>query len=270
MLGAGVPHTPYFPRLAQDPASSVAASFRRVADRVRAAKLDVLVIFDTDHLVNFFLDAMPTFAIGTAGRADGPHETSAEMPHYEVPLAQGFARDLLAYGLRSGFDLTSCEEVKLDHSTLVPLHFTVPQMDIPIVPVFVRGITYPLPTARRCFQLGVMLSRFIAARRYDERVGVFASGSLSLEVGGPWSGRVDREWISRVCDHLREGRHAELVRSATPARLWRAGNIGGEILNWIALLGAIGNETRPAFVEPAVEPPDRPRDGHAYAVWELA
>lgn len=263
-----MPHTPYFPRLAKDPSSSVAVNFARVAERIRDARLDVLVIFDTDHLVNFFLDAMPTFAVGTARSADGPHELGAEIPFYTVPIAQDFARDLLGYGLRSGFDLTSCEELKLDHSTLVPLHFTIPDMSVPIVPVFVRGIAYPLPTARRCVRLGRMVRRFVEARRSDERVGVLASGSFSLEVGGPWGGRVDGGWIAKVCDDLREGRYADVVRGATPAQLWRAGNIGGEILDWIALLGVVGDR-RPAFVEPCVEPPDAPRDGHAYAVWDL-
>lgn len=268
MLAAGVPHTPYFPRLAKDPSSTVSVNFRRVAERVRAARLDALVIFDTDHMVNFFLDTMPTFAVGTARSADGPHELGAEIPFCTVAIAQDLARGLLAYGVRSGFDLASCDELKLDHSTLVPLHFTLPEMDVPIVPVFVRGINYPLPTARRCYRLGSMLRRFVASRRSDERIGVFASGSISLEVGGPWGGRVDREWIARVCDLMREGRYAEIVRAATPAQLWRAGNIGGEILNWIALFGVVG-EARPVFVEPVVEPPDQPRDGHAYAVWEL-
>ena len=45
-----------------------------------------------------------------------------------------------------------------------------------------------------------------------------------------------------------------------------AGNTGGELLNWIALLGAMG-DTRPLWIEADVQPPESPRDGHAYGVW---
>jgi hypothetical protein len=40
----------------------------------------------------------------------------------------------------------------------------------------------------------------------------------------------------------------------------RAGNVGGELLDWIAMLGAVG-ERRPTFVTPQME------QGHAYAAW---
>ena len=39
-----------------------------------------------------------------------------------------------------------------------------------------------------------------------------------------------------------------------------AGNVSGETLNWIALLGAIGKR-QPVFLEP------QPAQGHAYGVW---
>ena len=40
----------------------------------------------------------------------------------------------------------------------------------------------------------------------------------------------------------------------------KAGNVGGEILNWIAMLGAIGNR-KPNYVAPQMQ------NGHAYGVW---
>jgi hypothetical protein len=42
--------------------------------------------------------------------------------------------------------------------------------------------------------------------------------------------------------------------------LLRAGNVGGELLDWIAMLGAVDNK-RPKFVTPQME------QGHAYAAW---
>jgi protocatechuate 4,5-dioxygenase beta chain len=181
------------------------------------------------------------------------------MPHYRVSIHEPFARALFEYGLNAEFDLASKEEMALDHSILVPLHFLTPRMHIPIVPVYIRGLAAPLPLARRCLALGRMVGEFIARWPGEERVAVLASGSFSLEVGGPRIGRTDQEWMATVLGLLREGRLEELVGLASTERMLAAGNVSGELLNWIAMLGAIG-EARPLFVEP--------EDGHAYAVWE--
>jgi gallate dioxygenase len=51
-----------------------------------------------------------------------------------------------------------------------------------------------------------------------------------------------------------------LIAEATEHQLLKAGNVGGELLNWIAMLGAIGNR-RPTFVAPQLQ------NGHAYGIW---
>jgi hypothetical protein len=47
---------------------------------------------------------------------------------------------------------------------------------------------------------------------------------------------------------------------ATEERMVAAGNVSGELLNWIALLGAVGRR-RPKLLEPQMS------HGHAYGVW---
>jgi len=270
VVGVGVPHTPYFPRFVEQAGkdSRVASLFRQVSEKLAAAAPDVLIVLDSDHLVNFFFDNLPTFCVGLADEAEGPYETSRQMPWYKVRIAQGLAKGFLKYGLDSGFDLAGAEELRLDHSILVPLHFLTPRMDIPIVPVFIKGLAEPLPRASRCHALGRMLRRFIERWPGKERVAVVASGSFSLEVGGPQMGWVDQEWVSTVCGLIRQGKTAELVRRATSRRMIAAGNTGGELLNWIALLGAVG-DNRPLFFEPDGQPADQPRDAHAYGVWQV-
>ena len=91
------------------------------------------------------------------------------------------------------------------------------------------------------------------------------SGSFSLEIGGPRtppgerSGVPDHAWCRRIQDHLEQQRIAELIAEATPAQLWRAGNAGGELLNWIAMLGVIGAH-KPCFIAPQDH-------GHAFAAY---
>jgi hypothetical protein len=97
-------------------------------------------------------------------------------------------------------------------------------------------------------------------------VAVVASGSFSLEVGGPRMGRIDQAWVDTVVDSLRNGDARGLIRRATARRMLAAGNTGGELLCWLALAGAMG-DIRPAFVEPDAQPADDPRDAHGYGVW---
>jgi len=133
-------------------------------------------------------------------------------------------------------------------------------MHVPIVPVFVNGVAPPLPLARRCFALGAMVRAAVDAWPEHLRVAILASGSFSLEVSGPRVGITDHVWLNTVLRCLRRGHTRALLEQATEERLLAAGNVSGETLNWIALLGAIGKR-RPVLLEP------QPAQGHAYGVW---
>jgi protocatechuate 4,5-dioxygenase beta chain len=95
---------------------------------------------------------------------------------------------------------------------------------------------------------------------------VIASGAITGDIGGPHArpgspaGPPDQEWLSFVVDCLRDGRVDDLLEAATRDRLQRAGNVTGEVLNWIALLGVVGDR-RPCSLEP------QPAGGNAYAAW---
>jgi protocatechuate 4,5-dioxygenase beta chain len=173
-----------------------------------------------------------------------------------------------ARGIAAGFDLSLVQDFDLDHSIMVPLHFLTPEMTIPIVPMFINGLAPPLPSAQRCSALGHAVRDAIEDWPAVQRVAVIGSGSFSLEIGGP---RIplgeractpDPQWAMRVQDHLEHGRVAALVEEATAERMARAGNIGGELLNWIAMLGVVGDR-KPIFIAPEIE------HGHAYAAWRL-
>ena len=55
---------------------------------------------------------------------------------------------------------------------------------------------------------------------------------------------------------MEHARINDLLEEATAARMLRAGNIGGELLNWIAMLGVIGDR-KPRFIKPQLDA--RPR-----------
>jgi gallate dioxygenase len=77
---------------------------------------------------------------------------------------------------------------------------------------------------------------------------------------GKSDGVPDPDWAKRVCALIEQGATPTLIAQASEAQLLRAGNVGGELLDWIAMLGAVG-ERRPKFVTPQME------QGHAYAAW---
>jgi protocatechuate 4,5-dioxygenase beta chain len=211
---------------------------------------------------------MPTFCVGTFEKADGPHELSRTMPFYRVSGDPSFASALVDYGINNGFDLSCSESMKLDHATLVPMHFLTPGMQVPVVPIHIKALLEPLPRADRCYALGLMVRCFIDQRCTSERVALVASGSFSLEVGGPRMGTINKEWYEFVVDCLRNDVIDKLIAAATSKNMLAAGNTGGELLLWIALMGALGKR-KLTFFEPDASPPDAPRDAHAYATWNI-
>jgi protocatechuate 4,5-dioxygenase beta chain len=179
------------------------------------------------------------------------------------------AAHLRASAIEDGFDISVTHEFEMDHAITVPLHFLTPDMDIPIVPVWIAGLLVPMPTARRCHALGRALRTAVESWPGDASVAILASGSISLDLGGPlghglaYSTTPDPAWAKRVGHLHKAGSTGQLLDEATSARLARAGNIGGELLNWIALLGAVGDR-RATLVEPEPEPFD---GGNAFVSW---
>jgi gallate dioxygenase len=269
IVGAlGVPHTPFFPALVEreGPNCETAQFFAAVTKELAAMRPDLIVMYDTDHLNTFFFDNLPVFAMGVTDAFKGPSDEPRAVPIYTIKSRPDVAAHLRRACIESGFDLALTQEFTVDHSVVVPLHFMTPAMHVPVIPIFVSGHVPPLPPARRCYELGVAVKRAIESWREPLRVVVVGSGSFSLEVFGPRiapgksDGVPDPDWARRVCALLEQGATQALLSEATQDQLLRAGNVGGELLDWIAMLGAVG-ERRPKFVTPQME------QGHAYAAW---
>ncbi len=164
IVGAfGVPHTPVFPFFVKrdGPDSEIARFFKALTDEFVALKPDLIVMFDTDHLNTFFLDNLPTFAVGVTDTFKGPNDEPREMPVYDIKSLPDFAAHVRRTGIDAGFDLALVQEFSVDHSVAVPLHFMTPQMQIPVIPIFINGHIPPLPKAQRCFDLGRAVKRAI-------------------------------------------------------------------------------------------------------------
>jgi hypothetical protein len=106
-----------------------------------------------------------------------------------------------------------------------------PECDVPIVPIMVNTYYPPnQPTPKRCHDLGKAVNAAVSAWQGGERVGVMASGGLSHIM-------IDEEIDQQTLDALKA--HDTRGLYALPRELLKGGT--SEILNWVALDGAVGD-----------------------------
>jgi gallate dioxygenase len=183
----GVPHTRVFPFFVKrdGPNCETAKLFAAQKQELAAARPNVIVMFDTDHLNTFFLDNLPIFAVGVDQSFTGPNDEPREMPVYKIPSAVDLAAHIRRSSIEAGFDAALTEHYSVDHSIAVPPHFLTPDMHMPVIPFFISGHVPPLPAAQSCYALGQAVARAIESWPAPLRVVVMGSGSFSLEVAGP-------------------------------------------------------------------------------------
>jgi protocatechuate 4,5-dioxygenase beta chain len=269
VAAAGVPHSPHYPsQFPRDGTHELAQTYRAVKAQLDAAKPDAIVVIANDHFNTFFLNNFPTFAIGVTDAASGPNDNT-RMPHYDFAVHSELASHVRKSGLDAGFDFAVTQDFSVDHAMLVPLHYLTDGVKIPVVPIWVNAFVKPLPSARRCYALGKMLKEAIASLPQNLRVAVLATGHFSLEIAGPRvdpgerHGTPDIEWSRHVHRRIKNAEIEQLVTEATPDQMWRAGNVGGELLNWITMLGTV-SKAKPCYLADHND-----EDGHAFAAWSL-
>jgi protocatechuate 4,5-dioxygenase beta chain len=211
-------------------------------DWVKANKPDVAVVIFNDHGNSFFLDKVPTFAIGCAERYDPIDEGWGKRA---IPSFDGHAElgwHLVDRMVENRFDPMIVQEIEVDHGLQVPmeLFFGKPEAAWPVkvVPIFVNVIQFPIPLPSRCYELGQVLRRAIESFPGDERVVVIGTGGLSHQLQGARAGftnpEADREFLRDIA--VNPGRLAALSREDY-VRLF--GSEGAELMMWLVMRGAM-------------------------------
>lgn len=204
-------------------------------------KPDVAVVFYNDHGLNFFLDKMPTFAIGAAAEYRNADEGWG-IP--QVPAFQGhpaLSWHLIEQLVAEDFDITSCQELLVDHAVTNPLQLMYPsqQWGVKIVPVCINTVQFPLPSARRCWALGAAVGRAIRSWGGDEKVVVLGSGGLSHQLDGERAGFINRDFDLAFIASL-AGDPQWATQFNTHQLVKKAGTQGVELLMWLAARAALG------------------------------
>ena len=221
-----------------------------------AARPDVLIVVANDQFVNFFFDNIPTFFVTLADEVQGRF-TRYRFNYRNHPE---LGRAILEAGVGAGLDLSFGEDIELQHTQMVPLHFLLPEPDIPILPIFVNTWIDPLPTPARCYALGDLIRQVADASPH--RVAMLATGGLSHFPGSPRIGEIDTSFDEGLLRQMRDGAGPALAE-LTLEQLRQSGN--SEFLNWMVTVGAVSDT-------PASETfymPDHVATGWGFASWRI-
>ena len=205
---------------------------------------DVTILVYNDHASNFFLDTVPTFALGTAEEFKIADEGFGPRP---VPVVRGdpdLSWHLVESLIQDEFDITICQEMVVDHGLTVPLsilYSTPTEWPTRVIPLAVNVIQYPQPTALRCYKLGQALRRAIDSYEEDVRVLVLGTGGMSHQLQGERAGHINSEFDRMFLEKL-EHDPKTLAEISRTTYLREAGSEGVELIMWLVMRAALNDQ----------------------------
>jgi len=204
---------------------------------------DVIFLVYNDHATAFSLEMIPTFAIGCAAEFKPADEGWGPRP---VPVVQGhpeLAAHIAQSVIMDDFDLTIVNRMDVDHGLTVPLSLMCGQPSAwpcPVIPFAVNVVQYPVPSGRRCYQLGKAIRKAVESYDAPLKVQVWGTGGMSHQLQGPRAGLINREWDNAFLDRLiadpaglAQMPHIDYVREA--------GSEGIELVMWLIARGAMSD-----------------------------
>lgn len=207
------------------------------------ARPDVVIVFYNDHGLNFFLDKLPTFAVGAAGEYRHADEG------WGLPVSRPFYGDqrlswhLINALVGDEFDITTCQEMLVDHALTVPMSLLWPKgaetdWPVKIIPVEINTVQHPLPSPARCFQLGRSIGRAIESYDEDVKILILGTGGLSHQLDGTRAGFINKNFDLMCLDKIVNDPEA-LTGYSIFELVELAGSQGVELINWLAARGAL-------------------------------
>jgi gallate dioxygenase len=247
VAGIGASHSPQvgFAKDTQSPDSSVWGPifdmFEPIVNWLGDVRPDVIVHIYNDHGTSFFFDHYSPFVLGVddeyvvADEGGGPRDYPPVKGH--AALARHIGASLMA----DEFDISFFRNKPIDHGMFSPLSMMTDRgarWSGSVIPLQVGVLQYPIPTARRCHDLGRALARAIES--YDENlsVAVVATGGLSHQVHGERAGFNNVAWDDQFLDLL-EGEPEALTGLTHAEYAERGGAEGAEVIMWLIMRGAL-------------------------------
>ena len=210
---------------------------------------DVIVLVYNDHASAFSLELIPTFAIGCAETFPPADEGFGARP---VPVVQGhpaLAWHIAQSTILDEFDMTIVNKMDVDHGLTVPLSLLFGQpveWPVKVVPLAVNVVQFPPPTGNRCYALGEAIRRAVDSFDADLNVQIWGTGGMSHQLQGPRAGLINREFDTAFLDRLTADPEA-LRRLPHIEYLREAGSEGIELVMWLIMRGALGDDLRELY-----------------------
>lgn len=208
---------------------------------------DVAIIVYNDHANAIDLAMTPTFAIGTSASYKVADEGWGSR---NVPTVVGHAdlsQHLLGSLVDDGFDMTTCQELEVDHGLTVPLSVYCPDpgdaWPCAVVPILVNVIQYPQPTAARCLALGEAVGKAIRTYPENIKIAVFGTGGMSHQLAGARAGLINEDFDRMFLEKI-ETEPAALAALSREDYIREAGSEGIELIMWLVMRGAMGPSIR--------------------------
>ncbi|MFZ8996948.1 MAG: class III extradiol dioxygenase subunit beta [Ilumatobacteraceae bacterium] len=204
---------------------------------------DVVVLVYNDHATAFSLAMIPTFAIGTGARYEIADEGWGPRP---VPPVEGhpeLAAHIAQSVIQQDFDLTIVNEMPVDHGLTVPLSLLFGRPDTwpcRVIPLAVNVVHYPVPSGRRCLELGRAIRRAIDTFDDELDVQVWGTGGMSHQLQGPRAGLINADWDHRFLDRIVED-PVDLARMPHVDYVREAGSEAIELVMWLVARGAMAD-----------------------------
>jgi protocatechuate 4,5-dioxygenase beta chain len=145
--------------------------------------------------------------------------------------------------IQDDFDLTIVNRMDVDHGLTVPLSLMCGQPQAwpcPVVPFAVNVVQYPVPSGRRCFQLGQAIRRAVESFDGDLKVQIWGTGGMSHQLQGARAGLINREWDNAFLDKLIAD-PAEVAATPHIDYVREAGSEGIELVMWLIARGAMAD-----------------------------
>ena len=207
---------------------------------------DALVFVYNDHVTSFFFDHYSAFTLGIGASFEVADEGGGARLLPPIKGHPALAAHIGASLMADEFDMSFFQDRPLDHGFFSPLSMMLPHKPdwpVPVIPLQVGVLQFPIPSSKRCWKLGQALRNAIESYPEDLKVAVVATGGLSHQVHGERAGFNNTDWDEKFLD-LFERDPVALTRM-TIAELATLGGVeGAEIIMWLIMRGALAPQVR--------------------------
>ncbi|HTQ98804.1 MAG TPA: class III extradiol dioxygenase family protein [Candidatus Acidoferrum sp.] len=215
--------------------------YKPVHQWLQEQRPDVAVVIYNDHGLNFFLNNLPTFAVGAASEyitKDEGWGLPVFPPYRGYPEMSWHVIESL---IDQEFDIAMCQEMAMDHAFINPMRLFWPNENPPAIktiPVAINTVQFPLPRPARCYALGKAIANAVASWPTDEKVVVIGTGGMSHQLDGERAGFINKKF-DEMCMEALLNEPEKLAKFSSLDLVREAGAQGAEIIMWLAARGAL-------------------------------